>query len=120
MTIDLKLQVFPDEFHLQTLNPFLRACAELHQNVNVKNIIIALIDRWVTKGVELDSKLSLCCTQADDNSSVIWICLFLIPLHCFHVFLSAVIKAVKNIISVTFTLWTLLLQLPMKPALWTD
>lgn len=38
-------QVFPDEFHLQTLNPFLRACAELHQNVNVKNIIIALIDR---------------------------------------------------------------------------
>lgn len=56
MTIDLKLQVFPDEFHLQTLNPFLRACAELHQNVNVKNIIIALIDRWVTEGVELDSK----------------------------------------------------------------
>ncbi|XP_010122813.1 PREDICTED: vacuolar protein sorting-associated protein 35, partial [Chlamydotis macqueenii] len=38
------IQVFPDEFHLQTLNPFLRACAELHQNVNVKNIIIALID----------------------------------------------------------------------------
>uniref|UniRef100_A0A8C4QFR8 Vacuolar protein sorting-associated protein 35 n=1 Tax=Eptatretus burgeri TaxID=7764 RepID=A0A8C4QFR8_EPTBU len=39
------IQVFPDEFHLQTLNLFLRACAELHQNVNVKNIIIALIDR---------------------------------------------------------------------------
>lgn len=38
-------KVFPDEFHLQTLNPFLRSCAELHQNVNVKNIIIALIDR---------------------------------------------------------------------------
>lgn len=39
-------KVFPDEFHLQTLNPFLRSCAELHQNVNVKNIIIALIDRY--------------------------------------------------------------------------
>lgn len=39
------IQVFPDEFHLQTLNPFLKACAELHQDVNVKNIIIALIDR---------------------------------------------------------------------------
>lgn len=39
------IQVFPDEFHLQTLNSFLRACAELHQHVNVKNIIIALIDR---------------------------------------------------------------------------
>lgn len=40
------LKVFPDEFHLQTLNPFLRSCAELHQHVNVKNIIIALIDRY--------------------------------------------------------------------------
>ncbi|KAI4829731.1 hypothetical protein KUCAC02_001404 [Chaenocephalus aceratus] len=39
------IQVFPDEFHLQTLNPFLRSCADLHQHVNVKNIIIALIDR---------------------------------------------------------------------------
>lgn len=39
------IQVFPDEFHLQTLNSFLRACAELHEKVNVKNIIIALIDR---------------------------------------------------------------------------
>ncbi|XP_074645707.1 vacuolar protein sorting-associated protein 35-like [Tubulanus polymorphus] len=39
------IQVFPDEFHLQCLNNFLRACAELHQSVNVKNIIIALIDR---------------------------------------------------------------------------
>lgn len=39
------IQVFPDEFHLQTLNNFLKACAELHQDVNVKNIIIALIDR---------------------------------------------------------------------------
>lgn len=39
-------KVFPDEFHLQTLNPFLRSCAELHQHVNVKNIIIALIDRY--------------------------------------------------------------------------
>lgn len=41
-----RCQVFPDEFHLQTLNPFLRSCAELHQHVNVKNIIIALIDRY--------------------------------------------------------------------------
>ena len=37
--------MFPDEYHLQTLNAFLKACAELHQDVNVKNIIIALIDR---------------------------------------------------------------------------
>ncbi|XP_071784980.1 vacuolar protein sorting-associated protein 35-like [Asterias amurensis] len=39
------IQVFPDEFHLQTLSPFLKGCAELNNSVNVKNIIIALIDR---------------------------------------------------------------------------
>jgi vacuolar protein sorting-associated protein 35 len=38
-------QVFPDDFHLQTLHSFLKACAELQPGVNVKNIIIALIDR---------------------------------------------------------------------------
>ncbi|EFN85169.1 Vacuolar protein sorting-associated protein 35 [Harpegnathos saltator] len=39
------IQVFPDEFHLQTLNAFLKSCAELQTGVNVKNIIISLIDR---------------------------------------------------------------------------
>nr|CAD7433936.1 unnamed protein product [Timema monikensis] len=39
------IQVFPDEFHLQTLHPFLKSCAELQPGVNVKNIIISLIDR---------------------------------------------------------------------------
>lgn len=38
-------QVFPDEFHLGTLQPFLSATAELHPKVNVKQIIISLIDR---------------------------------------------------------------------------
>lgn len=39
------IQVFPDEFHLTALHSFLQACAELQPAVNVKNIIIALIDR---------------------------------------------------------------------------
>ncbi|GAB6026743.1 Vacuolar protein sorting-associated protein 35 [Chamberlinius hualienensis] len=39
------IQVFPDEFHLQSLNPFLKSCAELHPHVHVKNIITSLIDR---------------------------------------------------------------------------
>lgn len=37
--------MFPDEFHLRTLQPFLSATAQLHPKVNVKQIIIALIDR---------------------------------------------------------------------------
>ncbi|XP_030764891.1 vacuolar protein sorting-associated protein 35 isoform X1 [Sitophilus oryzae] len=39
------IQVFPDEFHIQTLNPFLKSCAELDQGVNVKNIVISLMER---------------------------------------------------------------------------
>lgn len=39
------IQVFPDEFHLATLTAFLKSCAELQAGVNVKNILIALIDR---------------------------------------------------------------------------
>jgi vacuolar protein sorting-associated protein 35 len=39
------IQVFPDEFHLQTLDPFLKSCAQLQPGVNVKSVIISLIDR---------------------------------------------------------------------------
>lgn len=39
------IQVFPDEFHIQTLDPFLKSCAQLQSGVNVKSIIISLIDR---------------------------------------------------------------------------
>ncbi|KAI8988921.1 vacuolar protein sorting-associated protein 35 [Pilobolus umbonatus] len=38
-------QVFPDDFHLRTLQIFLSATAQLHPKVNVKQIIISLIDR---------------------------------------------------------------------------
>ena len=39
------LQVFPDEFHLVTLKILLETCGSLQEKVNVKNIIISLIDR---------------------------------------------------------------------------
>ncbi|KAJ1527070.1 hypothetical protein ONE63_008611 [Megalurothrips usitatus] len=42
------IQVFPDEFHLQTLNAFLESCAQLQPGVNVKNVIISLVDRLAT------------------------------------------------------------------------
>lgn len=38
-------QVFTDDFHLRTLGPFLSATAQLHPKVNIKQIVIALIDR---------------------------------------------------------------------------
>lgn len=52
------IQVFPDEFHLTTLQPFLHSCAKLVPSVNVKNIIIALIDRLASsKDIELPDDL---------------------------------------------------------------
>lgn len=39
------LQVFTDEFHLHSLGPFLSATAQLHPKVNIKQIVISLIDR---------------------------------------------------------------------------
>ncbi|KAF9354685.1 Vacuolar protein sorting-associated protein 35 [Mortierella sp. NVP85] len=39
------IQVFPDDFHLRTLGPLLSATAQLHPKVNIKQIVIALVDR---------------------------------------------------------------------------
>ncbi|KAK7717838.1 retromer complex subunit Vps35 [Botryosphaeria dothidea] len=39
------IQVFPDEFHLYTLDQFLSATARLNPHVNVKAIVISLMDR---------------------------------------------------------------------------
>jgi vacuolar protein sorting-associated protein 35 len=39
------IQVFPDEFHLHTLDQFLSATARLHPQVNVKDIVTGLMNR---------------------------------------------------------------------------
>ena len=41
-------QVFPDEFHLHTLDQFLPATARLHHHVNIKAIVIGLMNRLST------------------------------------------------------------------------
>ncbi|KAG8844411.1 Vacuolar protein sorting-associated protein 35 [Tulasnella sp. 330] len=43
--MEVVIQVFTDDFHLHTLGPFLSATAQLHPKVNIKGIVIALIDR---------------------------------------------------------------------------
>jgi vacuolar protein sorting-associated protein 35 len=59
------LQVFPDEFHLQTLNAFLKSCAELQIGVNVKNIIISLIDRLATFSQRADAAVGTAGIPSD-------------------------------------------------------
>ena len=43
--MDCFIQVFPDEFHLHTLEPFLQACSQLKEKVNVRIILEALMER---------------------------------------------------------------------------
>lgn len=43
--MDCVIQVFPDEFHLATLEPFLLACPQLKERVNVRSILEALMTR---------------------------------------------------------------------------
>ena len=51
------IMVFPDEFHLQTLQKLLSACGSLHRNVNVTKIISALNDRLAAYAARPDVKI---------------------------------------------------------------
>lgn len=46
--LEVITQVFPDEYHLHTLDQFLAAVSRLNPHVNVKVIVIALMDRLST------------------------------------------------------------------------
>jgi vacuolar protein sorting-associated protein 35 len=39
------IQVFPDEYHLNTLDSLLATCGTLQEGVDIKSIIVCLIDR---------------------------------------------------------------------------
>ena len=52
------IQVFPDEYHLDTMKPFLKAVGDLHTQVNVKNIVNALVDRLSNYATSNDGTLS--------------------------------------------------------------
>jgi len=43
--MDCIINVFPDDFHLATLETFLKTCSQLQEGVNVKGIIITLMNR---------------------------------------------------------------------------
>lgn len=43
--MEILIQIFPDHFHLQTLEPFLDTCAKLQPTVDVKSIVVSMLDR---------------------------------------------------------------------------
>lgn len=56
--LDVITQVFPDEFHLHTLDLFLDAVSNLSPNASIKNILIKLIDRLSNYALtEADSQI---------------------------------------------------------------
>ena len=43
--MDCIIQVFPDEFHIKTVETFVEGCGNLHQDTNVAQILCGLIKR---------------------------------------------------------------------------
>eukprot|EP01038_Epipyxis_sp_PR26KG_P012178 gene12178-16310_t len=50
--MDCIIQVFPDDFHLATLEPFLKTCSELKEKVNVRTILETLMNRLATHALQ--------------------------------------------------------------------
>jgi len=50
--MDCVIQVFPDDFHLATLEVFLETCGQLQERVNVKEVIITLMQRLANYAME--------------------------------------------------------------------
>lgn len=54
--MDCIIQVFPDEYHLQTLETLLNACPQLQSSVDVKTVLARLMERlsnYAASGVEV-------------------------------------------------------------------
>eukprot|EP00947_MAST-08B_sp_MAST-8B-sp1_P005382 g5382.t1 len=43
--MEIIIQVFPDEYHLQTMEDYLMTCTQLREKVDVKSILVTLMDR---------------------------------------------------------------------------
>ena len=68
--LEVVTQVFPDEFHLHTLDQFLSATARLNPHVNVKSIVIGLMDRlsaYAAREAETEGTEN---KQADEQEAV--------------------------------------------------
>lgn len=70
--MDAIVQVFPDEFHLATLDKYLSTCTELQENVNVKDILITLMNRlasFAKIGTNDDSNVPSSSSASPSTSS---------------------------------------------------
>ncbi|KAJ3044842.1 Vacuolar protein sorting-associated protein 35 [Rhizophlyctis rosea] len=63
--MEVIIQVFHDDFHLRSLDSFLSATAQLQRNVNVKQIVISLVDRFANYAARARDE-SAAAAGADD------------------------------------------------------
>jgi vacuolar protein sorting-associated protein 35 len=56
--MDCVIQAFPDEYHLQTLEPLLDATTNLNPTVDIKNIFIGLMEKLSKFASSSDSEVS--------------------------------------------------------------
>lgn len=64
------IQVFPDEFHIRTLELYLRACTELHEDVNIRNVMSSLVERFIKTSIPLDADVASQDASDADASTV--------------------------------------------------
>ncbi|KAI9183437.1 retromer complex subunit Vps35 [Blastocladiella emersonii ATCC 22665] len=62
--MEVIIQVFPDSFHLRALEPILAVTAQLQAQVNIKTIIVALIDRLRAFAAERQSAAAAAAAAA--------------------------------------------------------
>ena len=59
--MDAVIQVFPDEFHLQTLETLLAVCPQLQGNVKVGGVLAGLMTRLAKYAADVPEVRALCC-----------------------------------------------------------
>jgi len=89
--MEVIIQVFSDEFHLHTLNEFLSATAQLNKGVDVKQIVISLIDRFANYAARARDEMAANGNNDEENS------ISGIPedVHLFEVFWEQITELIK-------------------------
>jgi len=72
--LDSIVQAFPDDFHLRTLETLLSACSQLQSGVNIKTILVGLIDRltsYATSGQAIPSDIQVFTIFSSEIAKVV-------------------------------------------------
>jgi vacuolar protein sorting-associated protein 35 len=66
--LDVIIQAFPDQFHLQCLDMYLSAISGLNPSVNIKTLVISLIDRFASYAARIKEEKATSGTNSTEIS----------------------------------------------------